>query len=426
MNEIKQRFQELFYFEDTAVLDLVFATVISTYVKSMKPIWLLIIGPSSGGKSEIINLLFKLNFVHEVSDMTENTLLSGMYSKGEEASLLIRIGNIGVIAMKDFTSILSMRKEKAEVIMAQLRHVYDGRFAKKTGSGRNPDWVGKINFVGGVTEAIHGRDDESASMGRRNIYYCLPEQDRKKTTRAAIRNKEDKDFVAKIEELQIIVEKYINEQITSIPQELPAISHEVEDNLVELADFSTHARTPTKRNFKGQLTLATSLEMPMRMVEQLHGLAKTLQFMYREDGGLPEQTIQALYRIGLDSIPKNRRIALNWCSTYNKINTKQFAIKIKFPTETARMALEDLNVLGILERKEKTRGEGPADNWIIKEEFRQVMFKYEKKLIRIDADLVLDEEESDEIDPTQVEFSDPTPEEVEKYEKEFEEEQKIL
>src|SRR3990167_7670461 len=105
MNEIKQRFQELFYFEDTAVLDLVFATVISTYVKSMKPIWLLIIGPSSGGKSEIINLLFKLNFVHEVSDMTENTLLSGMYSKGEEASLLIRIGNIGVIAMKDFTSI---------------------------------------------------------------------------------------------------------------------------------------------------------------------------------------------------------------------------------------------------------------------------------------------------------------------------------
>jgi hypothetical protein len=397
IQDIKNEYKKTFYLEDDFVIDLLIATVISTYLKCDN-IWTLIVGPSSGGKSELINMFFKLKFVHQISDMTENTLLSGMATGDTEASFLNRMGPLGCIAMKDFTSILSMRQEKASIIMGQLREVYDGYIEKKTGNGRNPKWNGKATFIGGVTEAVYNSSDESASMGRRNILYVLPPQDRKKTARMSQANKADGNKKEKIHAIQEMVRDYVNEQISNLPEILPVIKEDVIEKLIDLADFSTHARTPTTRNYKGTMTLVTSLEMPMRMLDQLVALAQVFTIMY---GELNEQLVNGLFKIALDSIPKQKRLSLRELATYETVTTKSLAVTLGYETDVARMWLQDLSVLGLVNRLPPATV-GEPDRWRLQEEYKKLMIEYDgivakNEALTVDSDYY--SEESEELDP---------------------------
>jgi hypothetical protein len=373
IQDIKNEYRKIFYLEDDFVIDLLVATVISTYLPCDN-IWTLIVGGSSSGKSELINIFFKLKFVHQISDMTENTLLSGMATGDTEASFLKRMGPLGCIAMKDFTSILSMRQEKASIIMGQLREVYDGYIEKKTGNGRNPMWAGKATFIGGVTEAIYNASDESASMGRRNILYTLPPQDRKKTARMSQANKADGSKKEKITEIQEMVRDYVNDMVINLPNELPRIDESFMEELIDLADFSTHARTPTSRNYKGTMTLVQSLEMPMRMLDQLVALAQVFAIMY--GGELSQELKNGLFKVALDSIPKQKRLALKELARYNTVTTKGLAIELKYDTETARQWLQDLNVLALIDRLPPLQAAQP-DRWQLKDPYKELMIKYD-------------------------------------------------
>ena len=396
--DVKNAYREVFYLEDDSVLDLLMATVIATYMKS-NSIWLLIVGPPSGGKSELINSFFKVPFVHEVSDMTENTFLSGMNSI-KEASLLKKIGNLGCLAMKDFTSLISMRSEKREVIMAQMRHIFDGHFEKKTGNGQNPSWIGKMNFIGGVTEAIYNVEDESSSMGRRNIHYILPLQDRLITTRMSRKNRADGTLREKISKIQIITKEYVSEIIASLPATPPEIDTDLSEEILNLSDFCTIVRTPTTRDYKNNLTLIPSIEMPMRISDQLHSLAEVLHIMYN---GIPEQQKKAIFKIAMDSMPKQRRMTLQTLCKYERITTRGLAVHLKYPTAIVRAWLEDLNVLNVAKRETTQKmGMGGIDFWRIGDEFRTIMEKYDN-IKNTGGELLGDSDEinyrTEEIDP---------------------------
>lgn len=154
LKDIKDKYKEVFLIEDDMILDVVCAIAIATKLKS-DPLWLLIVGGSSSGKSELIGILGKVPFNHPISSMTENTFLSNMRtSDGREASLLHRIGVNGMITMKDYTSILSMRSEKRDLIVSQMREIYDGKLDKEAGNGNPQHWEGKINWIGAVTDSV--------------------------------------------------------------------------------------------------------------------------------------------------------------------------------------------------------------------------------------------------------------------------------
>ena len=67
--ELKNEYKKVFFLEDGGCIDLAVATVLSTYMKG-DPIWTMIVGPSSGGKSELVNVFGSLEWVHPISDMT--------------------------------------------------------------------------------------------------------------------------------------------------------------------------------------------------------------------------------------------------------------------------------------------------------------------------------------------------------------------
>lgn len=369
LQEIKNYINEYLYLEDTFIIDMLLAIAIGIHTNG-EMIWIMIVGGSSTGKSELIQILGDIPSVFQVSNLTENSFLSGLRPiNGKETSLLKRMGPRGVLMMKDYTSLLSMRNEKKDLIASQMREIYDGHIVKETGNGYNPEWSGKINFIGGVTDAIYSADGESAGMGRRVLFYCMPKKDRKKTLVRALKNANNADEKRVV--IKEMVKTYVEELITTLPKTLPPLPDDFNEELIELADFSTLVRSPTERNFKGELTLVHEPEMGMRVIHQMILLAQLLVYMH---GELTDEIKNGIRKIAFDNIPKLRRNALLYLAKYSRITAKGLAQEMNYPTETAKIWLEDLNALEVVKRK--IDGMTKLDTFEMKREYRELVCKY--------------------------------------------------
>lgn len=171
LHEIRAEFNRYFVIKDQWALDVIFATLIGNMCIDRDPIWTLIIGPSSGGKTTLIAPCVDVPHMHFIDDLTEKTLLSGYKVKGKESSFLKKVGS-GMIAISDFTSILSKNPISRGEILTQLKLVYDGKLTKETGTG-SISWTGKIGFLGASTPDVYGYLENSRSMGERFLYYWL-------------------------------------------------------------------------------------------------------------------------------------------------------------------------------------------------------------------------------------------------------------
>jgi len=375
LSQIKELYNQTYFMIDDMVLDLILAVTLGGKMPG-DPIWLMIIGGSSSGKSELINIVGEVNFVHQISNLTENAFLSGAGRQGDDNSLLHQIGTTGVIVMKDFTSILSMRDDKKDMILGQMREIFDGYITKKTGNRKEVDeWRGKLNFIGGVTDTIYSKTEKSSAMGPRFINYVMPAFDREqrlKMLKAASKNTNDiKDKRAVI---QVMVRDFINEKIQTIPDKLKEVDDDFNSVLMILSDFVALARTPTERDYKGILNLINSPEMAPRIYGQFYKLAQ--YFIYLNDEAiLSEEHKKLIIKLCLDSLPKQRRLSLQELSRYDFVTPKGLGHALRYPTKTTRIWLEDLNALGVCERISK--GANMADCFAINPEYRSILLQYD-------------------------------------------------
>ena len=159
LHDLKQEIEKYQYFEDTNIIDVALASIIATRMKLGEPVWLVIIGPSSGGKSQILRPLALTDpkFLHRIDDLTENTFLSGMKMGGDkDAALLKRIGSSGILVMSDLTVLFSKAKEARATILSQFRMIYDGEMVKFSGtSDKAIVWKGYLGIIAGSTPSIY-------------------------------------------------------------------------------------------------------------------------------------------------------------------------------------------------------------------------------------------------------------------------------
>jgi len=171
LKDIKKQWEEFIVLKDHRAIDMMLATIIGNMVLDKDPIWLMVVAPSSGGKTTLLAPIVDIENVYFVDDLTEKTLLSGYKVKGKSASLLQMIGS-GIMAFSDFTSILSKNTVSRGEILSQLKLVYDRKVSKYTGTG-GVKWEGKIGFLGCATADIYSHLESGRSMGERFIYYWL-------------------------------------------------------------------------------------------------------------------------------------------------------------------------------------------------------------------------------------------------------------
>ena len=387
---LEHKINEWFLVDDPGIIRLVCATVIANRLPG-DPVWLFLIAPPSGLKSELIRALSEVYGVYPLSSLTTHTLASGQKRSANETSLLLKIKS-GIISFKDFTSVLELYDSARQEILSQLREVYDGHYAKTFGNGEEIKWTGKIGFIAGVTEAVDLYQGMYAILGERFVQYRMKQPDRKAATRRGM------DNASKIEairsELIQLFRVYLDDVI-ALPKEAVSIPQDWFEEIIELSEFATRARSGVKRDSRQRdITHVFAPEMPIRFAKQLTTLAQAFMVMGESDG---DRAI--LRKIAISSLPKNRirvfglltksplSVQLAEAAIDEKLpdseeedsfeersewTNKNMAMALDLPTTTTTRILQDLNALGFITRKKV----GKADTWVLKPEYLEFWTKY--------------------------------------------------
>lgn len=380
--------EKIFLLKDKGLVKMVVATVIANRM-DLDPVWLMLIAPPSGGKTEMITGISGLDFVFPISDLTVNTFASGQKKTGKETSLLLKINN-GIMAFKDFTSVLSKNKDAKKEIMGQLREIFDGEYVKRTGTGDDITWRGKVGAIAGATEVVYRHLEEMSAMGDRFIMYNIEQPDRLEVARRALDN--TAGIHEKREHLKSCFKAFIEHVITYVeghPDEEITLSEETKEDLLQVADFATSVRSAVMTDFKtGMVDFVPKAEMPMRVTSQLYTLAAGFIAINRANpyikegnpafsGQLAESEKRLLYKTAFDSIPRTRRDVIIPLAKYTAgISTAGLATYLGLPSESAKKYLQQINALGICKREKKGGKQG--DMWKMDERYRQIMKKVQE------------------------------------------------
>jgi Bifunctional DNA primase/polymerase, N-terminal/DeoR-like helix-turn-helix domain len=326
------------------------------------PLWLLIIGGSGWGKTELLLSMIQLPHIYVASTLTEAALLSGTRSKERDKNakggLLRTIGEFGVLLVKDFTSILSMNRESSTAMLAALREIFDGSWTRHVGvdGGRTLTWHGKLALLAGCTGTIDRYHAVIGAMGERFLFYRLDRMDPQEQARRALQ------FVGQEQQMRRELASAVKQLFNglSFPKVPPVFSTDDQQALIALATLATRCRTPVERDaYSHDIELILDAEAPARLalsLARLYGGMITI--------GVDEQAAKALLlKVGLDCMPALRRkIFALLVNDGEKFDTQEVADALGYPTQTARRALEDLAAHGIIIRHS---GESKSHRWNI-------------------------------------------------------------
>ena len=171
-------FQDTMWLPQLDVPYLVMAAALANRLPG-DPLWLLIIGPPSSGKTEALSSLSDLPEYHAVSTLTEPGLLIGSPVRdGSSATggLLMQVGERGLMVASDFGTLLHEHGSTRNRIFACLREIYDGKFVRRLGTngGQTYAWEGHAGFIGACTEAIDSPSLDLGLLGERFSYCRVP------------------------------------------------------------------------------------------------------------------------------------------------------------------------------------------------------------------------------------------------------------
>lgn len=318
------------------------------------PVWLMLIGPSSCGKTMLLKSLLGLSRVEPVADITgQAALLSGTkrkeVAKDATGGVLRTIGDNGCLLFLDFTSVLSESKEALVKILGVFRHLFDRTWSRDIGGegGRRLTHTGRVCLMAGVTPAIDRAGEVNREMGERCLYYRYPDTNGYQESMAAAQNTEPEESEARRREL---VESMF--AIVDLSFEHPAKRRQLEqreaDRVITLAQLGVRCRSNVPRDsYTHQVNDVPAPEVPSRMTQELTQLYCGMEVIGNSEG----ERWKALEKVALDSMPMGRRLALEQIRDTPGQKTGEIARAIRVSERTAQRITEDLDLLGVIENR---------------------------------------------------------------------------
>jgi len=344
LDDVLAAFDELLLMPDHGAILVALSGVVANYAHG-DVVWPLLVGPPGCGKSEIVNSTTTAPGVWALSSLTPQTLLSGFERKGEPASLLLQIGEFGILAFKDLTTVLTMAREARGQIMGQLREVADGKTEKSFGNGLRLEWSGKLGLSAGVTPVIDEQHSFLAVMGERFLLYRMPEVPRRDIARRSLARRGHEPELR--QRIRATVGDFLEPFQRCGRLELPNSFHEP---LVELTDIITRARSGVARDgYSRELLYLPEPEAPTRLAKQLAQLGAAMLAM-----GVGEaETWRLLRKAGWDSVPAVRCAVLDMLARRDETpaTVAELQEQTGLPQKTVERVIEDLVSLRLARRE---------------------------------------------------------------------------
>ncbi len=293
---LASQFQKYFFFPEPTPLYVILGTLAGNMLKG-PPLWTVMVGAPSSGKSVLLQTLARLMPDKELEGDQSNkrvhtlgafkstaALLSGTSkkdkSKDATGGLLREIGARGFWVMSDFTSVLSLRMDELIEIVGAMREVYDGYWERPIGGegGKVLRWKGKVGFITAVTPAIDQFTAKIGPLGERWVMYRYPVTDGYGETITSLRNTDPR---AMREDLSLLVESFFEEIELSwdSEEEKRLLTPQEEERLFALSGLVCASRSPiTRDKYSGEVTDLATRESTPRIANELaqmyHGLER--------------------------------------------------------------------------------------------------------------------------------------------------------
>jgi hypothetical protein len=348
---------------DIDVIDAVLATCAAERLDG-DPLWLPVISGPGNAKTETVSSLSGAG-AHVTSTISsEGALFSASprreRSKKATGGLLRKIGDRGVLVIKDITSILSADRNTRSGVLAALREIHDGKWERNVGSdgGQTLTWTGRIGVIGACTtmwDAAHG---VIAVAGDRFVLIRSDSRTgRVASGMMAIKNTGTETIMrAELAAAAGGIVGHVGADVT------PQLDHRENELLVRVADIVTYARTAVERDYKGDVIDAHAPEAPTRFAKQLAQIVR---------GGLAqgmerEAALRLSLRCARDSMPPLRLAILLDLAANPSSRVADVSKRVTVPWRTARRELEALHMLRMLrcdEEKEPAGAEEEKTVW---------------------------------------------------------------
>ncbi|WP_052460147.1 hypothetical protein [Tessaracoccus massiliensis] len=319
------------------------------------PVWLLLISGSGNAKTETVGALNLVPLTTITSTISSPGALLSATSKRERSKdahggLLRKIGDRGVLVIKDVTSILSMDRNMRAEVLAALREIYDGRWSRNVGTdgGRTLEWAGRLVTIGAVTTAWDAAHAVIAAMGDRFVLVRMDSHEgRRAAGRRAIGNTGS----------EVTMRRELSEAVAGVLAGINTEAVDLDDAETELllsaADLVTLARTAVERDYQGNVTDAHAPEMPTRFAKQLAQIVR---------GGLAigmerVAAVQLAIRCARDTVPPLRLSILDDLAAHPDSTTAEVRKRIEKPRNTVDRELQALYMLQVLVCDEEQVGD---------------------------------------------------------------------
>jgi hypothetical protein len=325
------------------------------------PVWLGLVAPPSSAKTEILNSISTLPYVHQAATITPAALLSGtpkkQHHKAAVGGLLRQIDKFGIISLKDFGSILSMRADIKAEVLAALREVYDGAWTRHLGTegGRTLSWKGKVGLVFGCTGVIDSHYSVIGAMGDRFLLSRLSPGEGQ--LRRALHHSGTATGQMRKELAEAVAHLFAGVR----PEPRPFLDHGEEfERLDRVVCLVVRLRGAVERDrHSREMEAIYGAEDTARLGLTLERLLAGLDTL----GVDRAVSLDIVESIAMDSVPPLRRAVYEHLQIFGLTyaETPAVANALDLPTSTVRRVLEDLAAYALVERL--TQGQGKPDIW---------------------------------------------------------------
>ena len=351
---IHQAYAKWLYLPYTDVLDVMYGTMLANRLEG-DPLWLFLVAPPGGTKTELINSISDAPNVVTTSSLTPKSLVSGANTAGGGDPSLIPKLDHKMLLVKDFTTILNMNPLIRDEIFAILRDAYDGKTEKDFGNGIHRSYKSKFGIISGVTPAIELYTEGNTSLGERFLRFDIPipadARGRVEYLRRAEQNAGNENKMR--QELAELGTSVLRHNFNVIP----TIDDKIKNKAIALAQFLAKMRgTVVRDKFTKEITHNAFSELGTRIVKQFTKLMYGIG-MYRNVAVVDEEIYSIVKRMALSTVPHRLEHIVRYMYQHDaeaEYRTDDIAQQLKLPVMTCARLLENLDMLGIVEMRRES------------------------------------------------------------------------
>lgn len=294
---------------DTEFIEVAVAAVLDRELPG-DPVWMLLVTPSGGMKSELLRALSVYPKSYTLDLLTPHTFVSGLTRRNPKTKELEPVGGLlkhmdgKCLMLKDFTTVLSSDEGTRNEIYGQLRSIYDGYFEKGFGTLPEPIRVrATIGLVAGVTPAIDKYHRMAGLLGERFL-KVRSSPDRRKAARRASENTGLEQQMR--HELKNAFKTFFNSLDFA---HVPDLDADQESELLEIGLYLGRMRAHIWANwFSGDIIDMDIVEpeIPTRVTKQLRKLAQLLAII-RGHQTIESEDIDSIRRVAADTANQKRQ-----------------------------------------------------------------------------------------------------------------------